>query len=112
MSCLRDDPKLTHCPALVAVKTISGKWKTRVLWALRDGPSHFRGLLEALPGVSAKVLTEQIRQMEADGLIARTEEIRDGVGHTLYDFTDYGRTLIPILNALGAWGLAHEARKI
>lgn len=107
----RHAAKLLDCPALTAIRAISGKWKTRALWVLRDGPCHFGGLMEALPGVSAKVLTEQLRAMEAEGLIVRSEETRGGVPHAVYGYSAYGRTLIPVLDALGEWGLGHAARR-
>lgn len=103
--------KLFHCPALAAMKVVSGKWKTRILWLLRDRPYHFNELKRTLPGVSAKVLTEQIQQLEEDGILMRSEVLRLGVAHVTYAFSDYGRTLIPILDAIGNWGLAHARRE-
>jgi DNA-binding HxlR family transcriptional regulator len=104
-----DDEKLLHCPALTTIKTISGKWKTRVLWLLRDRPYYFGELHRTLQGVSAKVLADQVSQLEADGLIARTKEIRNGVTYTAYAYSDYGLGLVPVLDALGDWGLKHAA---
>ncbi|MEO8244288.1 MAG: helix-turn-helix domain-containing protein [bacterium] len=103
------DPKLLHCPALVTIKAIAGKWKTRVLWLLRDHPHHFGELRDALPGVSAKVLTDQLRELDAAGLIAARDDLRHGVTYRLYGFTDHGRSLIPILDLLGEWGVKHDA---
>jgi DNA-binding HxlR family transcriptional regulator len=103
-----EDPKLFHCPALVAIKVVSGKWKTRVLWLLRERPHHFGEIKLLLPGVSAKVLSEQLGQLADDGLVGSKQAIRGGVLHVLYDYTVYGRTLIPVLDLLGAWGVDHE----
>ncbi|MDX8353821.1 helix-turn-helix domain-containing protein [Cognatiyoonia sp. IB215182] len=105
------DAKLFHCPALTALKAVSGKWKTRILWLLRDRPHHFNELKRTLPGVSAKVLTEQLQQLQDDGIIDRQEETRDGVPHMVCSYSAYGRTLIPVLDALGQWGLIHGARQ-
>ncbi|GHC47868.1 winged helix-turn-helix transcriptional regulator [Neogemmobacter tilapiae] len=109
MTSPRPDEKLLHCPALVATRVIAGKWKTRVLWLLRERPHHFGELKGRLPGVSAKVLAEQLQQLERDGLIQGQAELRGGVSFVLYDYTRYGRTLIPALDALGTWGLEHAA---
>jgi DNA-binding HxlR family transcriptional regulator len=106
------DPKLFHCPALVGIKAISGKWKTRILWLLRARPHHFGEMRALLPGVSAKVLSEQLSQLGADGLIASQEVMRGGVGYSLYDYTQYGRTLIPVLDLLGGWGESHGRREL
>ncbi len=108
MSSLPQDDKLFHCPALTAIKLISGKWKTRILWLLRDRPMHFGELRKTLPGVSAKVLDQQLCQLEADRLIARREDIRGGVRFVTYAYTDYGRGLIPVLDGLGDWGIDHD----
>lgn len=104
------EAKLFDCPALLAVRVISGKWKTRILWLLRSRPHHFGELRRALPGVSAKVLEEQLRQLQADGLIARQEERQGAVRLMLYDYSTYGRALIPVLDALGDWGVVHAGR--
>jgi DNA-binding HxlR family transcriptional regulator len=102
------DPKLLHCPALVAIKAISGKWKTRVLWLLRERPHHFGEMKALLPGVSAKVLSEQLGQLAVDDLVGSHEAMRSGVSFMLYDYTVYGRTLLPVLDLLGGWGVDHE----
>ncbi|MBD0416998.1 winged helix-turn-helix transcriptional regulator [Oryzicola mucosus] len=104
------DPKMLDCPALVTIQLVSGKWKTRVLWHLRQGGAGFGDLRRAMPGISAKVLTEHLDALVADGLLARTESLEGKVLHTRYRFSDYGFTLIPVLDALGSWGLNHAER--
>ena len=103
-----NDDKLLHCPALASLQVISGKWKTRILWLLRERPYH--ELRRTLPGVSAKVLADQIQELERHGLIARQQQSVHGVMHAFYSYTDYGRQLVPVLDALGQWGLEHEKR--
>lgn len=101
------DRKMLDCPALVTIQLVSGKWKTRILWHLRTGPAGFGELKRALPGISPKVLTEHLDALLSDGLLTRSQ-IREGnVVHSAYDYSDYGRTLIPVLDALGNWGLSH-----
>jgi DNA-binding HxlR family transcriptional regulator len=104
------DRKLFDCPALTAIRVISGKWKTRILWLLRDRAMYFGELHRTLPGVSVKVLDEQLRQLEVDGLLSRHEEARGGVRYVNYAYTDYGRSLIPVLDGLGDWGAEHRGR--
>lgn len=110
VSSARREEKLFDCPVLAAVKVISGKWKTRILWLLRERPYHFGELRKTLPGVSAKVLDEQLRQLESDGLISRREERRGALTFVFYAYSDYGRSLIPVLDDLGQWGLEHRSR--
>lgn len=102
--------KLFDCPVLTALKPISGKWKTRILWLLRDRPHHFGDLRKTLPGVSAKVPDEQLKQLERDGLVVRREELQGAMKFVFYAYSDYGRSLIPLLDGLGDWGLAHKSR--
>jgi DNA-binding HxlR family transcriptional regulator len=106
------DPKLADCPALVTVKLISGKWKTRILWHLRRGACGFGELERALTGISPKMLSEHLAGLQQDGLIVRSTERHGRILHSVYDYSDYGRTLIPVLDAIGDWGLVHAARQV
>lgn len=102
--------KIDHCPALTTVHAISGKWKTRILWLIRSSEIGFNELRRNLKRVSPKVLTEQLRQLEADGIIYHERVHEGGVRVSKYGFTEYGQTLIPVLDQMGHWGLIHENR--
>ena len=102
--------KIDHCPALTTISAISGKGKTRILWLMRSNEMGFNELRRNLKQVSAKVLTEQLRQLESDGIVYLKSLSEQGVQVSRYGFTSYGETLIPILDALGNWGLVHESR--
>ncbi len=95
--------KSYHCPVEAALDVIGGKWKPLILWALGDNVLRFSELQKALPGVNTKMLTKQLRELEEDGVITRTvyPEVPPRVE---YAITDFGRTLIPILQALCNWG--------
>ena len=95
--------KTYHCPVEAALEVIGGKWKPLILWALGDNVMRFGELQKGLPGVNAKMLTKQLRELEEDGVISRTiyPEIPPRVE---YAITDFGKTLIPILQALCNWG--------
>lgn len=101
--------KLRDCPVLTAIDAIGGKWRPRILWRLRDGPAHF-GELHRTIGVSEKVLAENLRALERHGIVARTLVMLGAVKTAEYSFTPYGRTLAPVLDAMGAWGLQHATR--
>jgi len=92
-----------HCPVEAALDVIGGKWKPLILWALGDNVMRFGELQKGLPGVNAKMLTKQLRELEKDGVIKRTvyPEVPPRVE---YMITDFGRTLIPIMQALCNWG--------
>jgi len=95
--------KSYHCPVEAALDVIGGKWKPLILWALGDDVLRFSALQKALPGVNTKMLTKQLRELEEDGVITRTvyPEVPPRVE---YAITDFGKTLIPILQALCNWG--------
>jgi DNA-binding HxlR family transcriptional regulator len=95
--------KTFHCPVEAALDVIGGKWKPLILWALGDEVMRFGELQKALPGVNTKMLTKQLRELEEDGVLRRKiyPEIPPRVEYTI---TDFGKTLLPILNALCTWG--------
>lgn len=91
----------------VTLKVIGGKYKTLILYELIDqGARRFHELKRKFEPVSQRTLTNQLREMEADGLILRTvyPEVPPRVE---YAATDKGRSLLPILEAMCAWGEAH-----
>lgn len=95
--------KTYHCTVEATLDVIGGKWKPLILWALGDSVMRFGELQRGLPGVNAKMLTKQLRELEEDGVITRTvyPEVPPRVE---YSITDFGKTLIPILQALCTWG--------
>jgi len=100
----------SECPVTTAIAVIAGKWKPTILCEIRDGARRFSDLRRDIAGISEKVLSQHLRDLEADGVVARREFREGAVLATEYAFTDYGRTLIPALNALAEWGLKHQAQ--
>lgn len=95
------------CPVDVALSMINGNRKPLILWQLATRPRRFGDLQTAMPDVSHKVFTQQLRQLEADGVIERI--IRDQPSATSgYRLTEFGYTLRPALDALAAWGKTHH----
>jgi len=96
------------CPVNATLDVIAGKWKPSILCELNEGPRRFSDLKRVLTGVSEKVLSTHLRELEADGIVARREFLDGGVHATEYSFTPFGATLRPALVALAHWGLAHR----
>jgi Predicted transcriptional regulators len=95
------------CPVDVTLSMINGKWKPLILWQLTARPQRFSDLQIAMPHVSHKVLTQQLRQLEADGVIRHiTHDQSSATGR--YQLTEFGYTLRPALEALAAWGKTHH----
>ncbi|MFE0255514.1 winged helix-turn-helix transcriptional regulator [Streptomyces sp. NPDC059010] len=101
MSHRRHDPNV--CGVTAAIAVIDGKWKTSLLWLLEDGPARPAELRRRLPGLSEKVLTQALREMEADGLVHR--KVYDVLPlKTVYSLTDFGRDLAEAVAPLAEWG--------
>ena len=97
------------CPLYTAIGVIEGRWKPMLFQRLARRPSGFGELHRAMPGISRKVLTEQLRQMECDDLVAR-RETGDRLGSVEYALTPYGESLGPVFQLLWRWGTTHLAR--
>lgn len=97
------------CPIAAALRVISGKWKALIFRELQSKSVWYGQLRRKLPEASQRMLTLQLRQMEHDGLLKRTVH-RESVIRTQYELTAYGRTLLPVLEALSRWGARHKAR--
>lgn len=97
------------CPLYTAIGVISGRWKPMIIQRLADGPLGFGALQRAMPRITRKVLTEQLRQLEADHLIVRQALSPARLG-VRYQLTPYAATLNPVFNELLKWGSGHLAR--
>jgi len=98
-----------RCPLYTALRTINGRWKPMIFQRLDGGGLGFGQLRRSMPGVTAKVLRQQLRQLESEGLISRSPAPKPGLPGR-YDLTPHGRTLGPVLEAIWTWGVAHMAR--
>lgn len=97
------------CGFATAFNVVGGKWKMSILWEIHDQPRRFGELRRRLSGISEKVLTEQLRQMEADGLIVRTV-YAEAVPRVEYSATEIGLSLNDAIGTMATWGKAHSAR--
>ncbi len=106
-----DTKALPACPVETTLTLISDKWKVLILRDLMPGTKRFGELKKSLGGVSQKVLTAQLRQMEGSGLLVRTvyPEVPPRVEYTL---TELGYSLKPVLDAMQSWGEAYQSLQI
>ena len=88
-----------------AAAVLCRRWKPSILWALGAGPRRYNALAAALPHVTPKVLTEQLRELTRDGLVARSAQ-QSGPKHVEYTLTAAGAEMLPTLKAMNAWGRA------
>ncbi|HEV7158753.1 MAG TPA: helix-turn-helix domain-containing protein [Caulobacteraceae bacterium] len=95
------------CPAELTLRLISGRWKPLVIHWLLPGPTRFNALQRHLGAITHRTLSKTLKEMEADGLIARRDhgEIPPRVDYTL---TALGASLEPVLQAMHQWALEHS----
>lgn len=96
-------PLNQNCPVSATIRLIGGKYKALLLWHLTDRTLRFNELRKLAPEATAKMLTQQLRELERDGLIVRT--VYPVVPPKVeYALTEQGKSLFPILQAMYAWG--------
>src|SRR4051812_25836085 len=101
----RQNP-VSDCPLTAALAAMGGKWKLIIIYWLAEGPKHFAGLRREMSAISQKVLTEQLRELMEDGIVAR-RETGEVPAPVFYSLTDYGRSLLPMVETVRAWGHGH-----
>ncbi|KQM76262.1 HxlR family transcriptional regulator [Pedobacter sp. Leaf216] len=96
--------KLYHaeCGVNTAIALFSGRWKVMILHMLSKNTRRFGEIQARIPAVSKKVLTEQLKELEADGLISR-KEYKELPPRVEYALTDFGKSLCPLLADIAAW---------
>ncbi|WP_404829367.1 winged helix-turn-helix transcriptional regulator [Streptomyces albicerus] len=97
---------LADCRARLAFDLLANTWNAVVVWALRHGPRRPGELREQIGGISQKVLTETLRRLEFNGLVAR-HAYAGSPPRVEYELTALGRTLLDPIEAFGAWAFEH-----
>jgi DNA-binding HxlR family transcriptional regulator len=105
------EEKKFHCPVEATLSVIGGKYKSIILYHLIEGPLRFSELQRMIPQATAKMLTQQLRELEEQKVIHR-KVFPVVPPHTEYRLTKYGTTLIPVLHAMCQWGEDHLADRI
>ena len=97
------------CPLTAALAAIGGKWKLIIVYWLAEAPKHFAALGREMPGISQKVLTQQLRELVSDGIIQR--QPKGAIPAPVeYSLTDYGRSVLPLVEGVRLWGRTHMER--
>lgn len=94
---------------MATVEAVGGRWKPRILWALRQHVHGF-GELRRATGASSRMLAKSLQELERDGLIERRVIAKGSITASEYTYSSYGTSLIPVLDLMGTWGSAHQAR--
>jgi DNA-binding HxlR family transcriptional regulator len=96
------------CPVTLTTEIIGGRWKHLIIFCISSGITRFGEMQRTLPHISKKMLTQELRDLEKNGIINRKifAEIPPRVEYSL---TDWGMATLPILNAMAAWGMQYRA---
>jgi DNA-binding HxlR family transcriptional regulator len=92
-----------------ALYVIGGKWKLRIIIALRSGTKRFNELQRTIKGISARVLSHELRELEMNGFVKRNVFTQSPV-IVEYELTDYSNSLGSVLTALSEWGIMHREK--
>ena len=98
---------LPRCPVETTLLLIGDKWKVMILRDLMTGTKRFGALRRSIPAISQKMLTQQLRAMEADGLVHR-EVYAEVPPRVEYSLTETGASLRPVLDAMSVWGRQYQ----
>ena len=100
--------RVTGCPLTAALAAIGGKWKMIIVYFLAQKPHHFAALKQATE-ISQKVLTQQLRELISDGIVHR-QPTGAAPAPVDYSLTDYGRSVLPLVEQVRQWGRQHMDR--
>jgi len=92
------------CTTSLAMGIIGGKWKTAILYNLKSNPLRYNELRKTMPTVTERTLSLQLKTLENDGIIKRKVYTSKPPLKVEYSLTDFGKTLIPLLQAIVDWG--------
>nr|WP_320038265.1 helix-turn-helix domain-containing protein [uncultured Bacteroides sp.] len=102
--------KKINCPVTATLEVIGGKWKTIILYSLSSSTKRFGEIAVRIPNISRKVLTEQLKELENNGLILR-EHYKEIPPRVEYSLTDLGKSLSPVFRELEIWGTENVLNK-
>ncbi|MFP7732411.1 winged helix-turn-helix transcriptional regulator [Priestia aryabhattai] len=102
-------PSKVGCPVETTLDVIGGKWKGIILYHLIDGKKRFNEFRKLYPGITQRMLTLQLRELEKDGIVHR-EIYKEIPPKVEYSLTEFGRSLEPIILLMKDWGEKHKNR--
>ncbi|WP_343624535.1 helix-turn-helix domain-containing protein [Flavobacterium lindanitolerans] len=92
------------CTVSLTMDLVGGKWKAVILYHLKNNPKRYNELRKEMPSITEMTLSLQLKQLERDGLISRSVYGEKPPVKVIYNLTDFGRSFIPVLEAITKWG--------
>lgn len=96
--------KIYPCTVSLTMDLVGGKWKAVILYHLKDEPKRYNELRKEMPSVTEMTLSLQLKQLEKDGLVSRKVYGKKPPVKVIYSLTDFGKSFIPVLEAITKWG--------
>jgi DNA-binding HxlR family transcriptional regulator len=101
--------EISPCPIDAMLSVVDGRWKGTILWRLLDGPMRTSELRRSIPGITERMLIRHLQELVSDGILLRRED-RNVPPSVRYSISEYGMTLVPVLEEICEWGRKHLAR--
>jgi DNA-binding HxlR family transcriptional regulator len=96
----------SECPIDAMLSVIDGRWKGTILWRLSEGPMRTSELRRSIPDITERMLIRHLQELVNDGILVRSEESRVPP-RVHYSISEYGMTLVPVLEVICGWGRRH-----
>ncbi len=106
---MTDFKEISDCPITITLSYIGGRWKTIILYILGNRTLRFGEISARIPAISRKVLTEKLKELEADGLVSR-KKFNETPPRVEYSITEFGKSLNTILMQMEKWGMEAKDR--
>ena len=101
------DNEIFHCGTAVGFSFIGGKWKSIILWYLRNGKLRFSEIKRLIPDITDKMLSIQLTALEKDGLVNRKKYGKKPPFKVEYSLTELGMSLLPVIHLITEWGIQY-----
>jgi DNA-binding HxlR family transcriptional regulator len=101
--------EISPCPIDAMLSVVDGRWKGTILWRLFDGPMRTSELRRSIPGITERMLIRHLQELVSDGILLRHED-RNVPPSVRYSISEYGMTIVPVLEEICKWGRKHLAR--
>ena len=102
--------EISACPIDAMLSVIDGRWKGTILWRLSNGPMRTSELRRSIPEITERMLIRHLHELVHDGIIIRVQE-KAMPPRVYYSISDYGWTLVPVLETICIWGRRHLQKK-
>lgn len=103
--------RLFHCGTNITLHFIGGKWKSVIIWYLRNGTMRFSEIKRLMPDITEKMLSLQLKALEGDGLVKRTVFGTKPPLRVEYSLSDFGESFVPVIQSITEWGIAYAEAK-